>query len=141
MPNIETESGLKCTCKYPNSYFTGGRDSQCPLHGYDAYVIRYAVFYRDPEWHDNAELRAVLIEERGPGEVWKLLGPMQGHLMKATLVEAEQHADAICKNNSKDKLKQLFGSCEPEDFKAFPIKCCPGHCDPMGCYHWEPADV
>lgn len=139
MPNIETEKGLECTCRREQSFTVGDRDTSCRVHGDDAYVIRYATYVRCPFW-DSPSAREAACRQHGGryGSVWKLVHPMQGRYMRKTREEAEICAAGMVENNSKEKLMQIFGCCEREDFRVFPVECWPGHCDPKGCYHWEP---
>jgi hypothetical protein len=58
----------------------------------------------------------------------------QGRHTYATKEEAQVLLDAFLKNNTQERLIEVFGEHTIGTFEVSAIECYPGHFDPIGCY-------
>jgi hypothetical protein len=61
-----------------------------------------------------------------------LCGPAQGRNTKETAAEAQDHLDAMMQNNRLEG--NLLAGVYGLPLEVRPVKCYPGHFDPMGIY-------
>ena len=58
----------------------------------------------------------------------------QGRHTYATRDEAQKHLDDFLKNNTQERLIEVFGEQAVGTFEVSAIECYSGHFDPVGCY-------